>query len=319
MTWQQANQDDRLDESHFARADDITELYTELNRRRAIYFLAADTVPTISGYITASPPSNLRDNLLGILPQSFLRDNMRWVWPLAGADENKLLVANASSDPAEVGLLEKIGTASNEWIRDPAAGDMVHAEDINELRLALERVCRVKSIEYVHNAASMASNPTDISFPDLMVSNNAYEEVRAIGQLVMRTGTSPVFGMGPSVEVLSNSVLDVMADEDCTLDVYHVATDLPYDGSYPTWDDATDSLSWTGGLGQGATLLTQITCTAYDWTTISGASLISILQDSADDSNTALLFLFVSPGTLNALATLNLRLTAYYQLSPIID
>ena len=317
MSWAQENATGQLDTSHFARAEDVTELYTELNRRRVIYF--NDSVPVVapSGYITAGRLVDLREDVLDLLPQSYLRDNMRWVWPLADADENKLLVANSSSDPAEVGLLEKIGSPSNEWIRDPAAPDPIHAEDINELRLALERVCRVKTIECAHNTASISTNPTNMSFPDLMVSNNASEEVRAIGQLVMRSGTPPQ-GMGPSVTVLDNSTLEVFSDEACTLDIYHVATELDYDGSYPTWDDATDSLSWTGGLGLGATLLTQIGCTANDWTEINFTGLVALLQSSADN-DTLLNFLFVSPGSLSALATLDLRLTAFYQLNPIID
>ena len=73
-----------------------------MNRRRAIYFINAETVTDPTGHITDEHLLDLRNDVLSLLPQSWYRNYMRWVWPLADADENKLVVAHASSDPAEV-------------------------------------------------------------------------------------------------------------------------------------------------------------------------------------------------------------------------
>ncbi|MBT3278752.1 MAG: hypothetical protein HN909_02695 [Phycisphaerales bacterium] len=318
MSYLQQNETGRLDISHHARGEDLTEICSELNRRRTIYFTEPEPVPTPSGPISSDPPNDLRDDIETLLAPRQAYGQQRWVWPLAGADENKPLVVHSTSNPDETGLLQQIGSTGYDWKRAPAEGDWIDAEDMNELRLALEHLYRVRHIAGVSNFATLSDASPDLCFSGMIVYNNSVDgERRALGYFILRYGQDPK-GITPGVTILPNSILEIFAYNSCVVDVYHIPSEVPYDGTYPTWNNLDASTSWTGGLGTGATLLGQVTCASMQLTPLSNAALISALQRVADDGEQFNL-LFVPSGTHSSKVSLNLQLTVYYELTDIIE
>ena len=213
---------------------------------------------------------------------------MAWLWPVAGDDENKVLVSGAGGVGAgEVGLFQKLnGTAS--WT-DPqlqAGATAVRAVHWNELRAGIESVRRGRWEMPVYFSAGLFSVMPNTPWYGEAIGNNGTDELRSIGFARLRTADTPPWGI-VSATVRGESALALTADTDCSVQVYRCLRPLAFEADPPTWQeyDPSESLAWAtpGGLGGAdATLLGELTLTADEPGSLSCAALTAALQAMVD-------------------------------------
>ncbi len=306
-TWTNADAQGRLTGGvHLVRDDDPAELAGAVNRRRrAVYLDGQDfssqiapgepvRAATVAGQ---SPPpfENLRDNItatilspavagLGGTPPTPAA--MDWLWPVADADENDILVAT-NPQAGEVALLDKLNGLGH-WTDSPlvAGQTNVRAVHFNELRQAIEWITRGRWRLPVYLTAGLFSVLPNTSWIGESLANNGTDELRCVGFAVARTADSPPLGI-TNAAVRSDTKLELTADTDCQVEVYHCLRTIDFVDDPPTWNeyDPSASASWAtaGGTGQAdATLLGSINLTANVTAALSGAALTSAVQAMID-------------------------------------
>jgi len=308
-TWTNGNAQGRLDAgSYWVELDDADELAAAINRRRSVtyqgqqdfssdLFSGAYVREATVGSAVSPPFDSLRTNLStdilaaplggqgGIPPTPTAMD---WLWPVDDGDQDKVIVSGAAGvGEGQVGLFQKLnGTAG--WT-DPtlsAGSTAIRAVHFNELRQAVEWLRRGRWELPVYFSASIFSPLPDTPWIGGAVANNGQDELRALGFVVARTNDTPPLGL-VEAQALASSAIELTADANCTVDVYHCLRPLDFVSDPPTWNhyDPSTSASWAsaGGLGQGdSAFIGQLSLTADTPAQLSGASLASALQSLMD-------------------------------------
>ncbi len=307
-TWTNGNTSDRLDAGvHSVCLVDAQEIDASINRRRLLTyqneqdfsshlyggaFVRQSTVATAS-----SPPfDNFRDSLaekilsppfgtFGGVPPSPI--SMVWLWPVAGADVDKIIVSGGGSiGEGQVGLFQKLN-GTNHWTDQTLSEGNTSIRNVhwNELRQATEWIHRGRWELPVYFAVGIFSIVPDTPWVGGAIANNGVDELRTIGFAVIRTEDTPAKGL-TEVTVRSSSKLELTADLDCTVQVYHCLRPIEFITNRPTWnkyDPGGGSWSSPGGTGSGdATLIGSVSLTANTPGTVSGAGLTSALQAMID-------------------------------------
>ena len=306
-TWTNSNAQGRLEAGvHFVRDDDPAELAEAVNRRRRlVYLLGQDFSSQIAAgqgvraatVATHTPPPfrNLRDNITGKIlspatgglggtpptPQA-----MDWLWPVAGADENKVLVA---SDPGsgQVGLMEKLN-GTQDWTDPTLAGgeDFARAAHFDELRQAIEWITRGRWRLPVYLAGGIFSMLPNTPWIGDSIANTGAHELRTVGFVAARTADTPPLGL-LGLTVRSATRLDVTADTDCQVEIYRCLREIGFAADPPTWNeyDPSASATWAtpGGTGSGdAIYIGALDLTADVTAQLSNAALTSAVQAMID-------------------------------------
>jgi len=305
-TWTNGNAQGRLEGgAHAVRDDDPAEAAAAINRRRRLVYLAEqdfsgqvapDEPVRAAAVATQTPPPfrNFRDNLTdevlcpaagGLGGEPATPSAMDWLWPVAGADENKILVA---SDPAgaEVGLLDQLN-GSGDWTdADLAGGAAVRAVHFNELRQAIEWIRRGRWALPVYFSGGIFSMLPNTPWIGDCIANNGADELRSIGLVLARTADSPARGL-VAVTALPATRIDVTADTDCTVELYRCCRAIDFTADPPTWNeyDPSASSAWTapGGAGAGdAVFIGSLALTANVTGQLSNAALVAAVQALID-------------------------------------
>ncbi len=118
------------------------------------------------------------------------------------------------------------------------------------------------------------------------VANNGANELRSVGFAQLQPGGEATLGL-TDVTIRTTSELEITADADCSIEVYHCKRPIDFVGDPPTWNeyDPSASASWDtpGGLGAGdATYIGAMSLAGQTPGALSGAALQSVLQTMVD-------------------------------------
>jgi hypothetical protein len=211
---------------------------------------------------------------------------MDWLWPVAGADENKVLVAS-DPDPGQVGLMEKLN-GTQDWIDPTLTGGQtfVRAVHFNELRQAIEWITRGRWRLPVYLGGGIWDYLPDVPSSWDAIANRDTDELRSVGFVIARTADTPALGL-INLSVRSTTGLDVTADTDCQVAVYHCLREIDFAADPPTWNeyDPSASAAWAtpGGTGSGdATYIGSLDLTATVTAQLSNPALTSAVQAMID-------------------------------------
>jgi hypothetical protein len=320
MSWAQENAQGKLDNTFHAKDVDLSQLYVELNRRRNMYH-QADVTHTLPPFIRAEEIIAFQEQIEAFFEYPLDSTPWKWIWPIADSDEDKEMVLHSSSDPNKVGLLEKIGNEYYDWKRSPTANTWIFAEDINELRLACERLYRIRDNSPKTSFGTIRENRPDLAYSDSLIrgANSLDEETRAFHAWYGMNRDPAGKGLTSSCTVLATTFLEVYAARACDVDVYFIPEEIPFDGSYPTWNNLDASTTWTGGLGLGtAQYLGEFAFpTVSSPLQISNQALLDALQQVADDNDTfTLLYIAVDADLPSARVSASLNLE--YELTDVV-
>lgn len=247
----------------------------------------------------AAPPpfQDFRDALtLGVLAaptgtmggQPPTPSSMEWLWPADDGDEGKVLVPGlAPPEPGEVGLLDKIN-GTDAWTDGNllAGATGVRAVHFNELRQAVEWIRRGRWKMPIYWISGLMSLAPDLPYAGGAVVNTGTDELRSVGYAVFRGSGSPARGLA-DVTVRSTSYVEVTADVDCTVELYHCLRAMDFQNWPATWNEYNPGTSsaWAtpGGTGEGdSVLLGSVALTASTPGQITGTALVSGLQNIID-------------------------------------
>lgn len=292
-TWSNGNPQGVLESGrHHVRLSDAIELAEAINRRRLLMYQdAQDFSQALSpgadirrGVVAAgvAPPfddfrRNIQSHLLG-------QPTKQWLWPVADADENRLLATSPGAQ--SVGLFEKLnGTMS--WTDPSLASGLspIRATHFNELRQAMTWLSRGRWTLPLIHVGGMYSYMPDAHWFGEMIVNDGQDELRAIFLSEIRLD-----GLGGQVRGLSNvtvrpsSKLRLISDTDCTVEVYACLRELDFEGNYATWNNykmypPAEPWAQPGGLGQGdSTLVGSVSLEADEVGLLSGPDLTAALN-----------------------------------------
>ncbi len=308
-TWTNANAQGRLDAgAHFIRDDDADEQADATNRRRRLVYLAEQDFSSQVGpgkdvraatVATQAPPpfKNFRAAITGdILSPATggLGGNpaspagMDWLWPVAGSDENKILVAS-NAGAGQVALLDKLNATGNWTDTTLTAGQTaVRAAHFNELRQAVEWVRRGRWRLPIYFSGGIFSLLPNTPWIGSSIANNGTNELRSIAFVRARTTDSPPLGL-TNVTARSATKIELTADTTCNVEIYHCLRAIDFTGDPPTWNEYDPSASgaWStpGGTGAGdATYVGAMSLTANVAGQLSNVALVTAVQNMIDGS-----------------------------------
>ncbi|MCJ7544570.1 MAG: hypothetical protein MUP47_08435 [Phycisphaerae bacterium] len=275
--WTHGDQDGRLtagaDTVHLI---DPQEVAQAINRRRLLTYQAAQDfsshlhsgAPVRASTIdTAGPPPfhNLRTALtvaVLIPPAGSMGGDpatptsMDWLWPIDDGDADKRLVSGLSAPgPDEVGLVCKIN-GTNNWTDGSLVPGVtgVRAVHLNELRMAVEYIRRGRWELPIYWMSGLFSLVPDTPWTAGLVAHTITGELRNVGYAVFRGDQSPPWGL-TNITVRPSSFLEVTADADCTVEVFHCLRPMDFWNWPATWNEYNPGTSsaWAspGGTGLG--------------------------------------------------------------------
>ncbi len=231
--------------------------------------------------------------------------SMDWLWPVADADENKIIVNDKYGvSSGEVGLFAKLNGTGNWTDYAVTVGQTgVRAVHFNEMRQAVEWLRRGRWKMPVYLTTGLISVLPDTPWTGGSVVNNGCDELRTAGYMVMLTSETPPRGI-VNATVRSSSCLAITADTDCTIEAYHCLRDMDFYSDPPTWNeyDPSASLAWAaaGGTGSGdANYLGSVSLTANTTGNLSSSALTTALQAMVDGGEQQFLFRRSDTGTAN--------------------
>ncbi len=306
-TWTNGNAQGRLEAGiHRARDEDPAELAQAVNRRRRLVYLAEQDFSSqigplklIRGSTLAgqSPPPfrSLRDAVTdeilspavgGLGGQPPTPAAMDWLWPVAGPDENQILVAR-EPEPGEVGLFEELNGTST-WTHAALTGGRIaiRAVHFNELRQAVEWIRRGRWLLPIYFSAGIFSPLPNTGWIGDSIANNRVDELRSIGFALARTEDAPPLGL-TDVTVRPGSRIELTADTDCQVEVFHCLRRIDFVEDSPTWNeyDPSESAAWDqpGGTGAGdAAFIGSMSLSAGVPGQLSGSALSAAVQQMID-------------------------------------
>jgi hypothetical protein len=306
-TWTNGNAQGRLTPAvHFVRDEDASELALAINRRRRLVYLPEQDFSSQIGpgkFVRAAtldsqtPPPfrNFRGSILediltpqtgGLGGEPPTPAGMEWLWPVSGQDENKVMVP-ANPLPGQVGLMEQLNGTDHWTDVALAAGQTpLRAVHFNELRQALEWITRGRWRLPVYFSAGIFSVLPNTPWIGDSIANNGVDELRSLGFVVGRTVDSPPLGP-TNATVRPATLLQLTADTDCQVEVYHCLRQIDFVGDPPTWNqyDPSEGAFWTspGGTGPGdADMLGSLTLTANVPAQLSNAAVTAAVQAMID-------------------------------------
>ncbi len=313
-TWQNADPAGQVVAAeHFIRLSDAAELADAVNRRRLLTYQAEQDFSSdiaagahvrnrVIDSAEAPPYDAFRKSLaekilhppvgtLGGQPASPLA--MDWLWPIADGDEDKLLVAG-DADEGQVGLFEKLN-GTDDWTDATLTPGQsrIRAVHINELRQAVEWIRRGRWVLPVYPEAGLFSPMPDTPWGGGFLANDGSEELRVVGFSMLRTPETPPRGL-TDVTVRPSTRIELLASDDCTLQVHHCLREIDFQTNPPTWNqyapDASAAWSQPGGLGEGDSLpIGSLTLTAGEPGHMSGPVVAAALQAMTDGAERNLL------------------------------
>jgi len=315
-TWSNGNAQGLLEPTvYFIKLSDAEEVADAVNRRRLLTYQAQQDFSSqvnSGAYVRHSIVANASappfDNFRDALSQKILNAttggmggtpptpaSMDWLWPETGTDENKIIVSGAAGvGEGQVGLFQKLN-GTNHWTDATltAGQTAIRAVHFNELRQAVQWIRRGRWELPIYFAAGIISPLPDTPWIGEAIANNGTHELRSTGFLVIRVADSPARGL-VNVTVRSSSYLQITADADCTVAVYHCLRPLGFDADRPTWNeyDPSASAGWAapGGTGGGdATPIGSIGLTADVPGNLSNVALTAALQTMIDGGEQNLL------------------------------
>lgn len=68
------------------------------------------------------------------------------------------------------------------------------------------------------------------------IANNGTDELRALSFSILRSGSSPILGL-TNVTARLSSELELTADTNCQVEVYHCLRSLDFISDAPTWNE----------------------------------------------------------------------------------
>lgn len=307
--WTNANAQGRLDPGlHTVCLSDADELVAAINRRRLLVYLTEQTFSTHVGsnkYVkgstlasaTASPFDNFRKQfdvrILEPTPGGLGGDpstpaGMHWWWPVADADEDKIIVNGIGGVPGgKVGLHQKLNGTANWTDSTLTAGQTsIRAVHWNELRQAAEWISRGQWELPVYWINGIFSVAPDTPWTGELITNDGADELRSLGFSAIRVVETPARGL-TNVTVRSGSFIRITADTTCTVDVYRCKREVNFDTDRCTWNeyDPSESAAWAspGALGAAdAAFIGSIDLTADTPGDLSSAGLTTALQAMID-------------------------------------
>jgi hypothetical protein len=280
------------------RLSDPDEIADAINRRRQLEYLSAQDFSSAiySGarvreplYDSAlSPFNNFRSALaggsallhpsvggLGGVPPT--PSYMRWLWPVADADENKP-ITGTSPPTGEVGLLLKIN-GTNFWTDANLQAGITHvrAVHINELRQAIEYLRRGRWKMPIYWMAGLYDQVPDQNWTAEQVANSGYAELRGAGYACVRSDDDSL-GL-TNATARASSYIEITADYDCTVEVYQSSTEIDWANNLPCWNTPWGA---PGGIDGNATSLGSVSLTAGVPGQITGSAVAAGLQKILD-------------------------------------
>jgi hypothetical protein len=321
---------------HFICLSDAAELAAAINRRRLLtYQLEQNFSSDVAAgkYVRAAtlaaadaPPfDNLRYNLtanvlnaptgtLGGWPAT--PQAMEWLWPIAGDDENKIIVASAPG-AGEVSLFGKLNEAYG-WTDSTLTAGETGVRDVhfNELRQVVEWLSRGRWTLPVYLSGGLFSILPDTPWLIEVVANNGSAEVRSVGFVVLRIAPD---GRGlTNVTIRPTSRLELTADVDCAIDIFRCQRAIDFVNDPPTWNSYAPSASgaWgsPGGLGSGdAASIGSIGLIADEPASLTGSGLAAAIQAMIDGAEQN--FLFRRSDTGYETVTINATLVVEFDLA----
>ena len=313
--WTNADETGRVAPAeHAVRAADPTELAAAVNRRRRLVYLTGQDFSSQLGAglpvraatfdtQTAPPFDNLRDAIetailspavggLGGSPATPAA--MDWLWPVAGAEENKVLVARNPAS-GQVGLLDELnaGDWTDPTLVGPAGRSGVRAVHVNELRQAVEWITRGRWRLPIYLPGGLLSILPGTPWIGGSIANNGTDELRASGFALIRTADDPPLGI-VGATVRPATAIAVTADTACQVEVYHVLRAIDFVADPPTWNqyDPSAAAAWAspGGAGAGdATLLGSLSLSAGVPGSLSGSAVAAAVQAMIDGAEQSFL------------------------------
>jgi len=308
-TWTNGNPQGRVEPAvHSVRDDDAAELAGAANRRRRLVYLtgqdfssqiepgkvvraatlANQTPPPFRNFRDAVTDDILEPAVGGLGGSPPTPAAMDWLWPVADPDENKVVVP-WNAEAGEIALLAEINGTSD-WTDPVLTGGQtaVRAIHFNELRQAIEWICRGRWRLPIYFSAGIFSQLPNTSWVGDSIANNGQHELRTIGFVIARTADSPPLGL-TNVAVRSSARIELTADTTCQVEVYHCLRAIDFVEDRPTWNeyDPGESLAWTspGGIGDGdASFIGSLDLEADVTSQLSNAALTAAVQDMIDGS-----------------------------------
>jgi hypothetical protein len=305
--WTNGNEQGRLEAAvHFARDDDAVELAAAVNRRRRLVYLFEQDFSSQTGpgkpvraatLATQVPPPFM--HFRGAITEDILEPEvgglggqpptpaaMDWLWPIAGVDEDEVIVPSAAG-PGEVALLEKLN-GTDHWTDPVLTGGQtaIRAVHFNELRQAMEWVIRGRWRLPVYFTAGIISMYPNTPWVGVSIANNGIDELRSVGFAVIRTTDEPPLGL-TNVTVRATTRIELTADTDCQVEIYHCLRPIDFPSDPPTWNeyDPSESEPWSapGGTGEGdAEFIGSLSLIANVAGQLSNAALADAVQAMID-------------------------------------
>ena len=211
---------------------------------------------------------------------------MDWLWPVAGPDENKILVAR-NPGAGEVGLFEELN-GTIDWTDPLLTGGQtaVRTVHFNELRQAIEWLRRGRWQLPIYFSTGIFSLLPNTWWVGGAIANNDVDELRSIGFVLARTADQPALGL-TNVTLRAATLIELTADTDCEVEIYHCLREIDFTGDRPTWNeyDPSESAAWAqpGGTGQGdATLIGSLDLAAEVPGQLSNGALATAVQAMID-------------------------------------
>ena len=204
---------------------------------------------------------------------------MQWLWPVAGPDEGKILLPVAADSEREVGLFQKLSGIADWTDAQVAAGQCgIRAVHVNELRRSVELLRRGRWRLPLYLSAGMLSSIPDAAWFGGRIANTGAQELRTLGFAQVAIGQGAAMLGLRDVHVRQGTGIDLLAQENCTVEVYRCLRGVSFSDNPPTWNqfDPAGDGDWSAPGGAGvadAVLLGSIDLPVGQVTTFSSPAL----------------------------------------------
>ena len=296
---------------HYVRESDAAELAQAVNRRRRLVYLSDRDYSGEHG-----PLSRVRARLIGGHEQAYhgLRAalveevitpvcgrlggdpptplSMEWLWPLVDGDAGKVIVPGPAG-AGQVSIFQRLNGGST-WSGEVLPGRPIEAGYVNELRQALEWLCRGRWRLPVYPSGGMLSLLPNTPWIGSTLGNNGTDELRSGGPVLARDPTQPLVGLA-GVTVRPETWLEIWTDTTCHVAAYRCLQPVDFEFDRPTWNQygPARGLSWQqpGGLGaQDSVYIGEILVPANTTVRLQGAELDAAVQAMVDGAEQSMLF-----------------------------